>query len=214
MENKIPSENRSSYNISSLLAHVYVFFPYVFVCFMNWGGGGWVPVKKPWKEIMMYGKQCLHQRVCGLTDRKIEASIVCNHASPSVSSWKHSIPRIGHKMEVPCKGETHPLHVKEPITFYRRVKTWCGAPALNTINRAPWKSSTLPVFGRHQFFGTSERYGKPHEIYYRDEWIIITLHVAGFPASSNILIFPSQFWQIWFESCWLHCSKCRILVLF
>ena len=35
-----------------------------------------------------------------------------------------------------------------------------------------------------------------------------------FPTSSNILILPSEFWQIGFESCWLHCSKCRILVLF
>ena len=34
-----------------------------------------------------------------------------------------------------------------------------------------------------------------------------------FSTSSNILILPSQFWQIWFESYWLHCSKCRILVL-
>ena len=34
-----------------------------------------------------------------------------------------------------------------------------------------------------------------------------------FPTSSNILILPSQFWQIRFESCWLHCSKCRTLVL-
>ena len=33
------------------------------------------------------------------------------------------------------------------------------------------------------------------------------------PTSSNILILPSQFWQIRFKSCWLHCSKCRILVL-
>ena len=33
-----------------------------------------------------------------------------------------------------------------------------------------------------------------------------------FPTSTNILILPSQFWQIRFESCWLHCSKCRILV--
>ena len=34
-----------------------------------------------------------------------------------------------------------------------------------------------------------------------------------FPTSSNILILPSQFWQIRFESYWLNCSKCRILVL-
>ena len=33
-----------------------------------------------------------------------------------------------------------------------------------------------------------------------------------FPSSSNIIILPSQFWQIRFESYWLHCSKCRILV--
>ena len=34
-----------------------------------------------------------------------------------------------------------------------------------------------------------------------------------FPTSSNILILPSRFWQIRFETYWLHCSKCRILVL-
>ena len=34
-----------------------------------------------------------------------------------------------------------------------------------------------------------------------------------FPTSSNILILQSQFWQIRFVSYWLHCSKCRILVL-
>ena len=38
-----------------------------------------------------------------------------------------------------------------------------------------------PVFGRHQFFGTSEHYCKAHgSFYYLDEWIIITLRVAGF----------------------------------
>ena len=51
------------------------------------------------------------------------------------------------------------------------------------------------------------------EVYYLDEWIIIALHVAGFLHRSNILILPSQFWQIKFERCWLHCSKCRIMVL-
>ena len=51
-------------------------------------------------------------------------------------SGKHSVPRIGRKMEVPCKEETHPLHVKEPITFIvkSRVKTRCGgAPALTRL---------------------------------------------------------------------------------
>ena len=34
-----------------------------------------------------------------------------------------------------------------------------------------------------------------------------------FSTSSNILILPSQFWQIRYESCWLYSSKCRILVV-
>ena len=48
------------------------------------------------------------------------------------------------------------------------------------------------------------------EVYYLDEWIIITTACCWFPTSSNILILPSQLWQIRFECCWLHCSKCRI----
>ena len=50
------------------------------------------------------------------------------------------------------------------------------------VNQKTKKRSTVrpPVFDRHQFFGTSEHYGKPMEVYYLDEWIIITLHVAGF----------------------------------
>ena len=42
---------------------------------------------------------------------------------------------------------------------------------------------------------------------------LIILHGAGFLHPAKLLILPSQFWQIRFESCWLHCSKCRILVL-
>ena len=70
-----------------------------------------------------------------------------------------------------------------------------------------------PVFDRHQFFGTSEHYGKNHGS-------LLTLWMnynytacCWFPASSNILILPSLFWQIEFESYWFPCSKCRILVL-
>ena len=73
-----------------------------------------------------------------------------------------------------------------------------------------------PVFDRHQFFGTSEHYGKTHGSLSKNSgWMnIITLHACcWFPASGSILILPSQFWQIGFESYWLHCSKCRILVL-
>ena len=68
-----------------------------------------------------------------------------------------------------------------------------------------------PVFDRHQFFGTSEHYGKTHGS-------LVTLWMnynytacCGFPTSTNILILPSQFWQIGFESYCLYCSKCRIL---
>ena len=70
-----------------------------------------------------------------------------------------------------------------------------------------------PVFGRHQFFGTSEHYGKTHGSLLSG-WMNYNYTArCWFPTSSNILILPSQFWQIRFESYWWHCSKCRILVL-
>ena len=69
------------------------------------------------------------------------------------------------------------------------------------------------MYARHQFFGTSEHYGKaPGSLL--SEWMNYNYTACcWFPASNNILILPSQFWQIRFESYWLHCSKCRILVL-
>ena len=71
----------------------------------------------------------------------------------------------------------------------------------------------VPVFGKHQFFGTSEHYGNTHGSL-SPEWMNYNYTESGwFPTSSNNLILPSQFWQIRFESYWLHCSKCRILVL-
>ena len=79
----------------------------------------------------------------------------------------------------------------------------------------PLKCGTVraPVFGRLQFFGTSEHYGKAHGSLISG-WVNYNYTACcWFPTSSNILILPSQFWQIRFESCWLHCSKCRILVL-
>ena len=70
-----------------------------------------------------------------------------------------------------------------------------------------------PVFGRHQFFGTSEHYGKAHGSLLSG-WINYNYTACSwFPTPSNILILPSQFWRIRFESYWLHCSKCWILVL-
>ena len=69
-----------------------------------------------------------------------------------------------------------------------------------------------PVFGRHQFFSTSEHYGKARGSLLSG-WLNYNYTVCClFPTSSSILILPSQFWQIRFESYWLHCSKCRILV--
>ena len=68
------------------------------------------------------------------------------------------------------------------------------------------KKSTVraPVFDRHQFFGTSEHYGKAHGSllsgWMNDDYTAC----SWFPTSSNVLILPSQFWQIRFESCWLH----------
>ena len=70
-----------------------------------------------------------------------------------------------------------------------------------------------PVFGRHQLFGTSEHYGKAHGSLLSWWMNYNYTGCCWFPTSSNILIFPSQFWQIRFESYWLHCSKCQILVL-
>ena len=72
-----------------------------------------------------------------------------------------------------------------------------------------------PVFGRHQFFGTSEHYGKAHGrllswwMNYNYTGFVVTgfLHLAIFHTSITVLD-----WQIRFESYWLHCSKCRIVV--
>ena len=73
-------------------------------------------------------------------------------------------------------------------------------------------TARAPVFGRHQFFGTSEHYGKAHGSLLSG-WMNYNYTARCLcPTSSNILILPSQFWQIRFESCWLHCSKCWILV--
>ena len=71
----------------------------------------------------------------------------------------------------------------------------------------------VPVFGRYQFFGTSEHYRTAHRNLL--SWWMNCNYTAccWFPTSSNILILPSQFWQIRFKSYWLHCSKCRRLVL-
>ena len=70
-----------------------------------------------------------------------------------------------------------------------------------------------PVFGRHHFFVTWEHYRKAHGSLLSGWMNYNYTACCWFPTSSNILILPSQFWQIRFDSCWLYCSKCQILVL-
>ena len=64
-----------------------------------------------------------------------------------------------------------------------------------------------PVFDRHQFFSTLEHYGKAHGSLLSGWMNYNCTACCWFPTSSNILILLSQFWQIRFESCWLHWSK-------
>ena len=94
------------------------------------------------------------------------------------------------------------VHYKNVSAAFVRI---CACASICTVR--------APVLGRHQFFGTSEHYGKAHGSLLSGWMIYNYTACCWFPTSSNILILPSQFWQIRFESCWLHCSKCRILVL-
>ena len=87
----------------------------------------------------------------------------------------------------------------------KRTKEICLVGYTDTVR--------APVFGRHLFFGTSEHYGKTHGSLLSGWMNYNYTACCWFPTSSNILILSSQFWQIRFESCWLHCLKCRILVL-
>ena len=96
----------------------------------------------------------------------------------------------------------HPLFVLLNIAKHQNVLFYMY------MNRNSTSIRQAPVF-RH----LRALRKRPMEVYYLDEWIIITLDVAGFLHPRNILILPSQFWQIRFESCWLHCSKSWILVL-
>ena len=71
-----------------------------------------------------------------------------------------------------------------------------------------------PVFGRNQKweFSTSKHYRKAHGSLLSGSMYCHYTAWYWLPPSSNISILPLQFWQIRFESYWLHCSKCRILV--
>ena len=80
-----------------------------------------------------------------------------------------------------------------------------------------------PVFGGTQYskgtrirrdpvFGTSKHYRKTHGSLLSGWMNCNYTACCWLPTSSNVLILPSQFWQIRFESYWLHCSECWILV--
>ena len=92
------------------------------------------------------------------------------------------------------------------IRFQEDIDTLNSLYATGTVR--------APVFDRHQFFGTSEHYGKTHGSLLSGWMNYNYTACCWFPTSSNIVILPSQFWQIRFERLhWLHCWKCRILVL-
>ena len=83
----------------------------------------------------------------------------------------------------------------------------------NNVTSSSLTTIRAPVFGRHQFFGTSEHYGKVCGSLLSGWMNYNYTACCWFPTCNNILILPSQFWQIRFESYWSHCSKCWKLVL-
>ena len=99
------------------------------------------------------------------------------------------------------------------IGIYRLPSPHYSSPVWQECLKIIWSTIRAPVFGRHQFFGTSKQYRKAHGSLLSG-WVNYNYTACcWFPTSSNSLIVPSQLWQIRFESCWLHCSKCQILVL-
>ena len=110
-------------------------------------------------------------------------------------------------------------HLENKCTLHRCLQLPIGSRRELILWNCKWadvlrcRTVRAPVFGRHQFFGTSEHYGKAHGSLLSGWMDYNYTACCWFPTSSNILIHPSQFWQIRFESYWLHCSKCRILVL-
>ena len=63
-----------------------------------------------------------------------------------------------------------------PRISHSKLSSNVGSPAVRAL-----------VFGRHLFSAPQSITEKPMEVYYRDELIIITLHVAGF-------LHPAIFW--------------------
>ena len=76
----------------------------------------------------------------------------------------------------PCK--TTKLHTFSAIL----TVSFCQFFLSNSQKPGGFIPSTVraPVFDRPQFSAHQSTTEKPMEVYYLDEWIIITLHVAGF----------------------------------
>ena len=89
----------------------------------------------------------LYQFVCG---------------EPQAMSWAVSVILI----TLQCNFIVFFSFLKQaPLFWDARIVCKCVIRDLCTIR--------APVFDRHQFFRTSEHYGKSMEVYYLDEWIII-----------------------------------------
>ena len=133
-----------------------------------------------------------------------------------LKAWSKAIIGVDQMEFLLLRGWSNSLHLNVG-NFHTFMPTIAIEGKINSLIyihqlsfQGKWVTVRAPVFDRHQFFGTSEHYGKAHGSLLSG-WINYNYTACcWFPTSSNILILPSQFWQIMFESCWLHCSKCWI----
>ena len=85
-------------------------------------------------------------------------------------------------------------------TWYR--KRWIGiVNCVNGFMPRPQSTVRAPVFGRHQFFGTSEHYGKAHGSLLSGWMNHNYTACCWFPTSSNILntsitVLTNQVWKL------------------
>ena len=139
---------------------------------------------------------------------------ICIQATPAVWMRSRACPVRKHFSNYQCIHTSFLQSIGLQTTCSLRspvLKTWFNHVFART---SPLYSTVrAPVFGRHQFFGTSEHYGKAHGILLSGWMNYNYTACRWFPTSSNSFILPSQSWQIRFESYWLHCSKYRKLVL-
>ena len=96
------------------------------------------------------------------------------------------------------------------IHWYDKLKKWYEAYCKLAISFQYRKGTSIQ---QAPVFGTSEHYGKANGSLLSRLMNYNYTACCWFATSNNILILPSQFWQISFESYWSHCSKYRMLVL-